>query len=170
MPAVLVKSAADSSAISHDFLEVYGALKALLEEPAPSMPEVEAKFSNTDPLRIHRLVMRGVQKRFARTFSSAFQSLPREEVLRVIGVSERTLQRAQEDDVLDPNASDRLLRLATVTEQAIDVLGTQEAAEAWLAKPAIGLDRNRPIDLLETSEGTELVKTLLKRMDYEVYA
>ncbi|AUB82283.1 antitoxin Xre/MbcA/ParS toxin-binding domain-containing protein [Candidatus Thiodictyon syntrophicum] len=61
-------------------------------------------------------------------------------------------------------------RLASVTAQAIDTLGSREDAERWLASAAIGLDRYRPIDLLQTSEGTELVKTLLTRMDYGVYA
>jgi len=50
------------------------------------------------------------------------------------------------------------------------VLGSQEAAERWLSTPAMALDRRRPIDLLQSSEGTELVKTLLTRMDYGVYA
>lgn len=168
MAVELVKSTAP--AISHEFLEVYGTLRELLGASGLSVPGIEPRFSNLEPLLIHHLAMSGVQKRLARKFSSGFLSVPHKEVLRVIGVSERTLQRAQKDDVLDPSASDRLLRLAAVTEQAIDVLGSQEAAEAWLAKPATALDRNRPIDLLETSEGTELVKTLLRRMDYEVYA
>jgi len=71
---------------------------------------------------------------------------------------------------LDQNASDRAIRLASVTEQAIEVLDSQEAAERWLSTPAMALDRRRPIDLLQSSEGTELVKTLLTRMDYGVYA
>jgi putative toxin-antitoxin system antitoxin component (TIGR02293 family) len=71
---------------------------------------------------------------------------------------------------LDPNASDRALRLVSVTSQAIDVLGSQEAAERWLASPAMGLDRRKPIDLLQSTEGTEMIKTLLTRMDYGVYA
>jgi uncharacterized protein (DUF2384 family) len=32
------------------------------------------------------------------------------------------------------------------------------------------LDERKPIDLLQSSEGTELVRTLLTRMDYGVYA
>ena len=58
----------------------------------------------------------------------------------------------------------------SVTRQAIDVLGSQEAAERWLSTPATGLDQRKPIDLLQSSEGTELVKTLLTRMDFGVYA
>jgi putative toxin-antitoxin system antitoxin component (TIGR02293 family) len=60
--------------------------------------------------------------------------------------------------------------LASITERAIDVLGSKEAADQWLSAPAIGLDQRRPIDLLQSSEGADLVKTLLTRMDYGVYA
>ena len=101
----------------------------------------------------------------------AYQLLDTEQVLQVVGISERTLQRAAEKArPLDINVSDRALRLASVTSQAIDVLGSQEAAERWLSSPALGLDGRKPIDLLQSTEGTDLVKTLLTRMDYDVYA
>lgn len=159
-------------AVSTEFKDFYGRVAELLEEPRePNQSDlILYALTGSEPLRIHHLATRGLQKGLARLFSGGFQSVPRHVVLRVIGVSERTLQRASKDDLLSPDASDRLLRLAAVTEQAIDILGSQEAAEAWLERPAIGLDRNRPIDLIASSEGTEAVKTLLKRMDYEVYA
>ncbi|GAA5172301.1 type II RES/Xre toxin-antitoxin system antitoxin [Viridibacterium curvum] len=153
-------------AVSDKFRNFYAKLADLLEAPK-ALSDAGAE---SDQLRFHMLVTRGVQKDLARLFSSGFLTVPRKEVLRVIGVSERTLQRAVETDLLSPGASDRLLRLASVTQQAMDILGSQEAAEAWLAKPAIGLDRNRPIDLISTSAGTGAVKALLKRMNYEVYA
>ena len=58
----------------------------------------------------------------------------------------------------------------TVTGQAVEVLGSREAAERWLSTPAMGLDQRQPIELLQSSEGTDLVKTLLTRMDFGVYA
>jgi putative toxin-antitoxin system antitoxin component (TIGR02293 family) len=35
--------------------------------------------------------------------------------------------------------------------------------------PAIALDRRRPVDLLSSPAGTELVEQLLGRMEYGVY-
>ena len=68
------------------------------------------------------------------------------------GISERTLQRGDAAGKrLDGNASDRTLRPASVAERAIDVPGSQEAAERWLSAPAMGLDQRRPIDLLQSS-------------------
>ncbi len=122
------------------------------------------------PLQAHDLVTQGLPVDKARELMESFHYIDRDTVLKTMGISERTLQRARSaDKPLDSNASDRSLRLASVTEQAIEVLGSREAAERWLAAPAIGLDRRRPIDLLQSSEGTELVRTLLTRMDYGVY-
>lgn len=122
-------------------------------------------------LEAHDLVIRGLSVDKARELMESFQYIDRETVLKTMGISERTLQRARAAaKPLDSNATDRSLRLAAVTEQAIEVLGSQDAAERWLASPAMGLDRRRPIDLLRSSEGTVLVKTLLTRMDHGVYA
>jgi len=123
------------------------------------------------PLQAHDLVTAGLPVDSARELMASFLIIDRDTVLKAMGISERTLQRAKTADrPLDSNASDRTLRLAAVAEQAIEVLGSQEAAERWLTAPAMGLDQRRPIDLLQSSEGTELVKTLLTRMDYGVYA
>jgi putative toxin-antitoxin system antitoxin component (TIGR02293 family) len=79
------------------------------------------------------------------------------------------LQR-RADTALDANVSDRMLRLLSVAEQATAVLGARDLAERWLTAPVISLDRRRPIELLTSSEGTTMVKTLLTRMEYGVYS
>ena len=43
-------------------------------------------------------------------------------------------------------------------------------AEQWLVTPALGLDGRKPIDLMSTRAGGEMVKAHLTRMDYGVYA
>ncbi|MGY3582846.1 putative toxin-antitoxin system antitoxin component (TIGR02293 family) [Bradyrhizobium sp. USDA 4341] len=50
------------------------------------------------------------------------------------------------------------------------MFGSQEEAEQWLERPAIGLDQRRPIDLLATPVGIELVEQYLKRLAYGLYA
>jgi len=55
--------------------------------------------------------------------------------------------------------------LATDTE----VFGSQQEAEQWLERPAIGLDQRRPIDLLATPAGVKIVEDFLGRLEYGVY-
>ncbi|WP_310461669.1 antitoxin Xre/MbcA/ParS toxin-binding domain-containing protein [Sphaerotilus sp.] len=138
---------------------------------APAMPFGLATLGDLSPLQRHDMVTLGVPVLNAKGFMDSFTEVTHDLVLKAVGISERTLQRGKTPDKrLDVNASDRTLRLATVLEQAVDVLGSRAEAEHWLVTPASGLDLRRPIELLQTSEGTELVKTLLVRMDYGVYA
>ncbi|BCG05351.1 hypothetical protein PPGU19_099190 (plasmid) [Paraburkholderia sp. PGU19] len=130
-----------------------------------------SKVTDMTPLQAHDIVTRGLPVVLAREIMDAYEVIARDALLLAIGVSERTLQRGKDKDrLLDSNATDRLIRLASITEQAIEVLGSKDAAEHWLSTPAIGLDQRLPIDLLQSSEGAELVKTLLTRMDYGVYS
>jgi putative toxin-antitoxin system antitoxin component (TIGR02293 family) len=49
------------------------------------------------------------------------------------------------------------------------VFGSKDSAQVWMAKPALGLDRQRPIDLLQTVQGAEVVNDFLMRLEYGVY-
>jgi putative toxin-antitoxin system antitoxin component (TIGR02293 family) len=143
--------------------------------PAPAQPGAWNALtlqSGLTGLQAHDLVAQGVRVADARQVMNAFTIINAEQFYGVLGITERTMQRraASASKTLDANASDRALRLVAVTSQAIKVLGNQEAAERWLASPAMGLDQRKPIDLLQSSEGTDLVKTLLSRMEYGVYA
>ena len=60
--------------------------------------------------------------------------------------------------------------LSSFLKKAIEIFGSKEGAEQWLASPAIGLERRRPIDLLGTPDGFETVATYLGRIEYGVYA
>ncbi|MGF6858508.1 type II RES/Xre toxin-antitoxin system antitoxin [Paraburkholderia sp. CI3] len=141
-------------------------------ELRPEEPFAEAisKLADIAPLQTHDIVIKGLPVALLRDVTATYQIVRRREVLQTVGVSERTLQRGKNSDLtLDSNASDRLIRLAAATEHAIDVFGSQRAAERWLVSPALGLAGRRPLDLLQTSEGAKLVKSFLTRIDYGVY-
>ena len=56
-----------------------------------------------------------------------------------------------------------------VEQLAIRVLGSEEAADTWMARPQLGLDGRRPLDLIGTAPGTRLVTDLLLRMEAGIY-
>jgi len=62
-----------------------------------------------------------------------------------------------------------LAKFPEILAKATRVLGSQEEAEQWLKRPAIGLDQQRPIDLLTTPAGVKLVEDYLGRLEYDVY-
>jgi putative toxin-antitoxin system antitoxin component (TIGR02293 family) len=90
---------------------------------------------------------------------------------KAVGMSVRTFQRRRGAPAkpLSQEQSGRTWKFAEVLAKATAVLGSQEAAEQWLERPAIGLDQRRPIDLLTTPAGTRLVEDYLTRIDYGVY-
>jgi putative toxin-antitoxin system antitoxin component (TIGR02293 family) len=91
---------------------------------------------------------------------------------RAIGVSTRTFQRQRQAPRkrMSAEQSGRTWKFAEILSRATEVFGSQEAAEEWLERPAIGLEQQRPIDLLSTPPGTRLVEEHLERMAFGVYA
>ncbi|MGX5831980.1 type II RES/Xre toxin-antitoxin system antitoxin [Mesorhizobium sp. 43Arga] len=91
---------------------------------------------------------------------------------KAVGMSLRTWQRRKDapSKPLSQEQSGRTWKFAEILAKATDVLGTQAEAEQWLERPAIGLDQHRPIDLLGTPAGVELVEDYLERLEYGVYA
>ncbi|MBX5230309.1 DUF2384 domain-containing protein [Rhizobium sp. NLR9b] len=61
-------------------------------------------------------------------------------------------------------------KLAEILTKVADIFASHAEAEQWLERPAIGLDQRRPIDLLGTPGGVELVEDQLVRLEYCVYA
>jgi putative toxin-antitoxin system antitoxin component (TIGR02293 family) len=90
---------------------------------------------------------------------------------KAIGMSLRTHQRHKDvpAKALSLEQSGRAWKFAEILAKATQVFGSQAEAEQWLDRPAIGLDQHRPIDLLTTPAGLELVEDYLSRLEYGVY-
>lgn len=69
----------------------------------------------------------------------------------------------------NPDRRSHTWKFAEILAKATAVFGSQEAAEQWLERPATGLEQHRPIDLLATQAGVEIVETFLTRLKYGVH-
>lgn len=86
-------------------------------------------------------------------------------------MSLRTWQRRRRrNKPLSQEQSGRAWKFAEILAKATDIFGSQAEAEQWLERPAVGLDQRRPIDLLGTPPGVELVEDHLDRLEYGIYA
>jgi len=91
----------------------------------------------------------------------------KERLADLLNVSVKTMQRYQkEDKKLNPLNSEMVLKFIALFKQGLVVFGLKKAFLNWLDKPAIGLGNNRPFDLLKTSNGIDLVKDELVRIEY----
>ena len=90
---------------------------------------------------------------------------------KAVGMSLRTFQRRRDASAkrLNQEQSARTWKFAEILAKATEIFGSQPEAERWMEQPAMGLDRRRPIDLMTTPAGVEIVEDFLQRLEYGVY-
>ncbi|QOZ33287.1 antitoxin Xre/MbcA/ParS toxin-binding domain-containing protein [Bradyrhizobium sp. CCBAU 53421] len=126
----------------------------------------------TSTLDAHELLLDGLPGSALTHFVSHLLFIQTDSLEKAFGMSLRTFQRRKDapEKPLSQEQSGRTWKFAEILAKATDVFGSQEEAEQWLERPAIGLDQRRPIDLLATPAGIELVEQYLTRLVYGVYA
>ena len=89
---------------------------------------------------------------------------------QLLGVASRTLARRKKGEFLSPIESDRLYRVAYITLQASDVLGSMEKARTWLHQENHALGGESPVSQLDTEIGERQVEDLLNRINYGIFS
>jgi propane monooxygenase coupling protein len=122
-------------------------------------------------LEAHEMLNQGLPRAALNSLVDKLHFIESDEASEALGMSLRTLQRHKNtpDEHLDVQQSGRAWKFAEILAKATHVLGSQDEAEQWLRRPAIGLDQQRPIDLLTTPAGVQLVEDYLGRLEYNVY-
>jgi putative toxin-antitoxin system antitoxin component (TIGR02293 family) len=123
-------------------------------------------------LDVHHWVSHGIPSISISHLAHAIEPLSSQTLSEALGVSQRTLHRKKgsQNDTLTVAQGGRTFKFAEVVAKATLALGSREAAVQWLTSPAMGLDQQKPVDLIATPMGTQLVEELLGRIEYGVYA
>jgi putative toxin-antitoxin system antitoxin component (TIGR02293 family) len=127
----------------------------------------------TNALDAHELLLHGLPAKALDHLVGSLLIIGKNESLeKAVGMSLRTWQRRKDmpSKPLSQEQSGRAWKFAEILAKATDIFGSQAEAEQWLERPAVGLDQRRPIDLLGTPAGLELVEDHLDRLEYGVYA
>lgn len=130
------------------------------------------KHRLSSPLEAHEMILKGIPSAaLERLVTHLLVIDPSDAFEKALGMSERTFQRHKADHsrALSTEQSSRIWSFARILTRATAVFGSQEQAEKWMIQPAMGLDRQRPIDLLATAAGRDLVQEFLERIHYGVY-
>lgn len=122
--------------------------------------------SDFDLIEITR---KGLPKSVVTTLSSIL-GISMEQMSSLLHVSHRTIQRKSDTDLLNVYSTEQILEIAEVISRGIEVLGTLEAFTAWLHSEVRHLDYQKPINFLDTSFGTNLIKDTLGRIEYGVFS
>lgn len=121
-----------------------------------------------DPIDIFKHVQKGLTftalERFQRSSGISTADLADAVVITV-----RTLHRRREQGRLEPEESDRLLRISRVFGKALDLFeGQTQAARQWLFTPQGALGGKQPIVLAKTDVGAREVEALVDRLEHGV--
>ena len=115
---------------------------------------VEKGFAFTTVLRVLRLM-----------------ALPMQVLAEILLIPPRTLQRRKTIGRLEPDESDRLLRLTRIYGKAIELFeGDNRAALEWLHSPVTALGGATPLSMLKTEPGAQEVERLIARLEYGVFS
>lgn len=91
------------------------------------------------------------------------------ELAGIVQISARTLARRQREKHLDIDESERVLRIGSLFDRTVEVLGGEEQARAWLKSPQRALGGRTPLEYADTEPGAREVEDLLGRLEYGVF-
>ena len=95
-----------------------------------------------------------------------------EEWAKLLAMSTKSLQRyaLSKNHFFKPIHSEKILEVAEVCDAGMEVFNSKESLYAWLTKEAFAFDYEVPMHFLDTSYGTQLVYTQLKRYAHGIFA
>jgi putative toxin-antitoxin system antitoxin component (TIGR02293 family) len=97
--------------------------------------------------------------------------LTQETLTRILGTSERTLQRRRREGRLNPAESDRFGRLERLCEMALRAFDeNEEEARRWLTTPKRAFDGETPVEHLDTEPGARAAQEMLVVIDQTIPA
>ena len=88
----------------------------------------------------------------------------------LIRLPPRTMMRRKAEGRLQPDESERLLRISAVFEKAVELFeGDAAAARRWLTAPSKELSDKAPLDFARTEIGAQNVEDMMGRLEHGVF-
>lgn len=123
--------------------------------------------SIADDQKLLAMARKGVSKSVMLKVARALELKPKE-LAGILHISERTLQRFGTAGVLNVALSSRVIQLARIYEQGLEVFGDKETLLDWLRSKNSVLGES-PLELLDTPIGGQMVLDELVRIAHGVY-
>ncbi len=101
---------------------------------------------------------------------AAMTGLNLTEFSKFLPVSKRTIEKVKDQELLSPQVSDRVLQIATLYQQGIEVFGNTSTFKEWMNSSIIALGDKKPIDFMNNGTGIAIIHDLLGRIEHGVYS
>lgn len=127
-------------------------------------------LDNNDIFRLINLAREGIAYEDFKKLSNTYP-LNASSWSKILNMSERTMLRyKREKKSFDSIHSEKLLLIMLLFKKGTDVFGNTENFLIWLNAKSIALGGVKPIDLLDSSFGINLVKDELGRIEHGILA
>ncbi|MDN7177998.1 DUF2384 domain-containing protein [Caballeronia sp. SEWSISQ10-4 2] len=133
-------------------------------------------FDMLDMTEQRRRIKEGMEPEVLERLARDVLGVPVLGLVKSLDLAPSTLQRRIKADRHDPNRrlspaeSDRVARVLIILKAAREFFGDQKLAVAWMKRPLVQLNLDRPLDVLDTQPGYDRVKDILLRASAGVTA
>ncbi|QJD97519.1 DUF2384 domain-containing protein [Mucilaginibacter robiniae] len=97
-------------------------------------------------------------------------SLTLQELAGIMHISERTLQRYDEEAIVKTEYAEKAVELARLYTRGEEVFGSLDKFKLWMKTPGHVFKGEAPIALLDTSVGFDMVLKELGRIEHGIFA
>jgi putative toxin-antitoxin system antitoxin component (TIGR02293 family) len=88
----------------------------------------------------------------------------------ILHVTERTLQRKRDFDILNQVLSEHVIQIAEVYARGTEVFDSVEDFQTWMNSTSKALGNRKPVELLASRFGAHMVLNEIGRIEYGVYS
>lgn len=127
-----------------------------------------AKASFSNDWDVIRLAREGFSKRALLSLGKKI-SLTLQELAAILHISERTLQRYDDDAIIKTEYAEKAVELARLYTRGQEVFGSFDKFRLWMKAPSLVFNGEAPVSLLDTSAGFDMVFTELGRIEHGIF-
>lgn len=124
---------------------------------------------SADLIRQHRAILKGARFEEIETLRRRLD-LSTADMADLVLISQRTLSRRRKEGRLEPDESDRVLRVRRLLEQASELFDRDELkARRWFRTEFEDLGGESPLSLARTDAGAREVERFIGRLEHGVF-
>lgn len=97
-------------------------------------------------------------------------SLNLQELANILHISERTLQRYEDDAIIKTEYAEKAVELARLYTRGEEVFGSMDKFKLWVKTPSLIFNGEAPVSFLDTSAGFDMVFNELGRIEHGLFA
>jgi putative toxin-antitoxin system antitoxin component (TIGR02293 family) len=88
----------------------------------------------------------------------------------ILQISERTLQRKKDSDLLSKSISEHVIQIAQIFSRGDEVFNSAEDFQTWINTANKALGNKKPIELLSSRYGAQMILDELGRIEHGVFS